>query len=51
MGTAIAFAVGYASIAWLLRFVAHHSFAWFAAWRIPVGLLVMALLAAGVLQA
>ncbi|WP_312097580.1 undecaprenyl-diphosphate phosphatase [Corynebacterium dentalis] len=51
VGTAIAFAVGYASIAWLLRFVAHHSFAWFAAWRIPVGLLVMALLAAGVLQA
>ena len=50
VGTAIAFAVGYASIAWLLRFVAHHSFAWFAAWRIPVGLLVMALLAAGVLQ-
>ncbi|MBF0582022.1 undecaprenyl-diphosphate phosphatase [Corynebacterium sp. ED61] len=51
VGTAIAFVVGYASIAWLLRFVAHHSFAWFAAWRIPVGLLVMALLAAGVLQA
>ena len=51
VGTAIAFAVGYASIAWLLRFVAHNSFAWFAAWRIPVGLLVMALLAAGVLQA
>lgn len=50
VGTAIAFVVGYASIAWLLRFVAHHSFAWFAAWRIPVGLLVMALLAFGVLQ-
>lgn len=49
IGTSIAFLVGYASIAWLLRFVAHHSFAWFAAWRIPVGLGVMALLAAGVL--
>lgn len=50
VGTAIAFVVGYASIAWLLRFVAHHSFAWFAAWRIPFGLLVMGLLAFGVLQ-
>ena len=42
---------GCASIAWLLRFVSHHSFAWFAAWRIPVGLGVMGLLAAGVLTA
>lgn len=50
IGTAIAFAVGYASIAWLLKFVSNHSFAWFAAWRIPVGLLVMGLLAFGVLQ-
>ena len=51
VGTAIAFAVGYASIAWLLKFVAHHSFAWFALWRIPLGLAVMGLLAFGVLQA
>lgn len=50
VGTAIAFAVGYASIAWLLKFVSHHSFSWFAAYRIPAGLAVMALLAAGVLQ-
>lgn len=50
IGTTIAFVVGYASIAWLLRFVAHHSFAWFAAWRIPVGLAVMVLLAMGVLS-
>lgn len=50
VGTAIAFVVGYASIAWLLRFVAHHSFSWFALWRIPVGLGVMAALALGVLQ-
>ncbi|RAV32086.1 undecaprenyl-diphosphate phosphatase [Corynebacterium heidelbergense] len=51
VGTAIAFVVGYASIAWLLRFVAHHSFAWFALWRVPLGLAVMALLAVGVLPA
>ncbi len=50
VGTGFAFVVGYAAIAWLLKFVANHSFSWFAAYRIPVGLLVMALLAVGVLQ-
>jgi undecaprenyl-diphosphatase len=50
VGTLITFVLGYLSIAWLLKFVAHHSFAWFAAYRIPVGLGVMALLALGVLQ-
>lgn len=50
VGTGIAFALGYASIAWLLNFVGNHSFAWFAAYRIPVGILVMILLALGVLQ-
>lgn len=51
VGTAIAFVVGYATIAWLLKFVSHHSFSWFALWRIPVGVLVMVLLATGVLAA
>ena len=50
VGTAVAFVVGYASIAWLLRFVSNHSFEWFAAYRIPVGIFVMILLAIGVLQ-
>ncbi|MBN9643494.1 undecaprenyl-diphosphate phosphatase [Corynebacterium mendelii] len=50
VGTLIAFGVGYASIAWLLKFVSGHSFAWFAAYRIPVGLAVMALLATGYLS-
>ncbi|GAB3647578.1 undecaprenyl-diphosphate phosphatase [Corynebacterium nasicanis] len=50
VGTLITFVLGYLSIAWLLKFVAHHSFAWFAAYRIPVGLAVMGLLAFGVLQ-
>lgn len=50
LGTVITFILGYVSIAWLLKFVAHHSFSWFAAYRIPAGLLVMALLAFGVLQ-
>lgn len=51
VGTGIAFALGYASIAWLLKFVGSHSFSWFTAYRIPVGLLVMALLATGMLTA
>lgn len=50
VGSLICFVLGYASIAWLLRFVANHSFAWFAAYRIPVGLLIMLLLLLGVLQ-
>ncbi|WIM69024.1 undecaprenyl-diphosphate phosphatase [Corynebacterium breve] len=49
VGVAICFVLGYISIAWLLKFVSNHSFAWFAAYRIPAGLIVMALLAAGVL--
>ncbi|SDS05964.1 undecaprenyl-diphosphatase [Corynebacterium timonense] len=50
VGSAIAFVLGYASIAWLLRFVSHHSFAWFAAYRIPLGIIVMILLATGVMS-
>ena len=50
-GSGIAFVVGYISIAWLLKFVSNHSFAWFAAYRIPLGLLVMALLGTGVMAA
>lgn len=50
VGSLVTFVLGYVSIAWLLKFVASHSFAWFAAYRIPVGLFVMALLAFGVLQ-
>ncbi|MDO5077421.1 undecaprenyl-diphosphate phosphatase [Corynebacterium sp.] len=51
VGSVIAFVVGYASIAWLLKFVASNSFAWFAAYRIPVGLAVMGLLATGLISA
>lgn len=50
VGTGIAFVIGYASIAWLLKFVGNHSFEWFAAYRIPAGIIVMILLAMGVLQ-
>lgn len=47
VATAVAFAVGYASIAWLLRWVAHHSLYVFAGYRVVLGGVVLALLAAG----
>lgn len=49
VGTAVSFLVAYASIAWLLRFVAKHSFNAFVIYRIIVGLLLFGLLGAGVL--
>lgn len=51
VATAIAFVVGYASIAWLLRWVAHHSVYVFVAYRIALGCLVFALLGTGVVSA
>ena len=51
VGTVVAFVVAYASVAWLLRFVAHHSIAWFVPYRVAVGVGVLALLAAGVMTA
>ena len=48
LGTAISFVVGYASIAWLLRFVAHHSIAQFVPYRLALAAgVVIALLAFG----
>ena len=41
VGSGVAFVLGYISIAWLLKFVSNHSFAWFAAYRIPLGVIVM----------
>ncbi|MFF1837011.1 undecaprenyl-diphosphate phosphatase [Streptomyces sp. NPDC058231] len=50
-GTAVSFVVAYASIAWLLKFVAQHSFNAFVIYRIIVGTLLLGLLATGVLSA
>ena len=47
----IAFVVGFAAIAWLLRFVAHHVMYWFVGYRVILALTVMALLATGVVAA
>jgi len=51
VGTAVSFVVAYASVAWLLKFVAHHSIAWFTPYRIALGGLLIALLATGAIQA
>ena len=50
VGVVVAFLVAYASIAWLLRFVAHHSVAWFVPYRVGLGVLLLVLLSAGVLS-
>jgi undecaprenyl-diphosphatase len=50
VGTVVSFVVAYASIAWLLRFVAHHSITRFVPYRISVGLIVVVLLAANVMS-
>ncbi len=47
IATLVAFISGYAAIAWLLRYLAQHSLAVFVAYRIPLGILVIALAATG----
>jgi len=47
IATIAAFVTGYAAIAWLLRYLAHHSLGIFVAYRIPLGILVIALTATG----
>lgn len=51
VGIVISFIVGYASIAWLLRFVSHHSIAKFVWYRIPLAIVVAALLVTGTITA
>lgn len=51
VGLVVSFVVAYASIAWLLRFVAHHSLVAFVWYRVPAGLLLAGTLAAGWMSA
>ena len=51
VATVIAFVVGYAAIAWLLKFVSHHSMNWFGLYRVALGVLVIVLLSTGVISA
>jgi len=47
----IAFVVGLAAIAWLLRFLVRHRMYWFVAYRVVVGVVVMVLLGTRVVAA
>lgn len=50
VGTLVSFVVAYASIAWLLRFVARHSFNSFVIYRIVIGFVLIGLLVSGALD-
>ncbi|MEU6345164.1 undecaprenyl-diphosphate phosphatase [Streptomyces sp. NPDC046977] len=51
VGTLVSFVVAYASIAWLLKFVAKHSFNAFIVYRLVIGALLFGLLATDVIGA
>ena len=51
VGTVVSFVVAYASVAWLLRFVAHHSIGKFVPYRVGLGVVLVGLLATGVMSA
>jgi undecaprenyl-diphosphatase len=51
VGTVVAFAVAYGTVAWLLRFVAHHAITWFVPYRLALGVVLLALLAGNVISA
>ena len=50
LATAIAFVIGYAVIAWLLKFVSTHSFRPFVYYRLVLAAVVATLLLTGVLD-
>lgn len=47
----ITFVIGYAAVAWLLRFLNNHAMYWFVGYRVILSLTLMALLATGVVSA
>jgi undecaprenyl-diphosphatase len=49
VGTVVSFVVAYASIAWLLRFVAHHTIDTFVWYRVVLGVVIFGALATGLL--
>ncbi|AKS33664.1 undecaprenyl-diphosphate phosphatase [Mycolicibacterium goodii] len=51
VATVIAFVVGFAAIAWFLKFLVSHSMYWFVGYRVVLGVVVLALLGTGVLAA
>jgi len=50
VGTLVSGVVGYASVAWLLRFLGHHRLHVFSGYRVALGLVLIGLLVSGVLS-
>lgn len=50
VATIVSFGVAYLSIAWLLRYIAGHSFKGFIVYRVALGLVLIALLSSGVIE-
>jgi undecaprenyl-diphosphatase len=51
VATLIAFVVGFAAVAWFLRFLVRHSMYWFVGYRVLLGTVVLILLGSGVVAA
>lgn len=51
VATVIAFVVGFAAVAWFLRFLVRHSMYWFVGYRVLLGAVVLILLGTGVVAA
>jgi undecaprenyl-diphosphatase len=51
VATVIAFVVGFAAVAWFLRFLVRHSMYWFVGYRVLLGTVVLILLGSGVVAA
>ena len=51
VATLIALVVGYAAVAWFLRFLIRHSMYWFVGYRVLLGTVVLMLLGTGVVSA
>ncbi|GAA2669485.1 MULTISPECIES: undecaprenyl-diphosphate phosphatase [Actinosynnema] len=51
VATLVSFVVGYATIAWLLRYVSKHSYSVFVWYRLLLGLVLMGLLSMGLISA
>jgi len=51
VGTVIAFVIGYAAVAWFLKFLVSHSMYWFVGYRLIVGVVVLILLGTGTIAA
>lgn len=51
LATAVSFAVAWVAVAWLLRFIARHTYTVFIVYRLVLGTIVLALVATGTLAA